>query len=102
MKKKFFLVLAILGLIVMGGCDEDNKKQGTLSAPQQVEVKLDGDRSIIVFDEVENAEYYSIYINDMSVTVKGGGSGTVTYDASKIMTTPQKYTIKVKAGGGEY
>ena len=102
MKKKFFLVLAILGLIVIGGCDEDNKKQGTLSAPQQVEVKLDGDRSIIVFDEVENAEYYSIYINDMSVTVKGGGSGTVTYDASKIMTTPQKYTIKVKAGGGEY
>lgn len=102
MKKKIFLVLILLSLVFVGGCDEGNKKEGTLSTPQQIEVKLDGDKSFIVFDEVENAEYYNIYINDMAVTVQGGKGGVISYDASKIITQPQTYNIRIKASGTNY
>ncbi|MBO5909885.1 MAG: hypothetical protein J6Q15_00090, partial [Clostridia bacterium] len=103
MKNKFLFVLALLSVLTITGCkDKDNSTGGTLSAPQQVTVQSDGDRSLIIFDEVKNAEYYNIYINDVCVTVKSNGTGTIQFDASKIITLPQKYTIKVKAGGEDY
>ncbi|MBO5910452.1 MAG: hypothetical protein J6Q15_02975, partial [Clostridia bacterium] len=102
MKKRFLFVFALLSALTITGCNEDNKKQGTLSAPQEIMVQSDGNRSLIIFDEVENADYYNIYINDMSITVKGNGSGTIQFDASKIITMPQTYTIKVKAGSDRY
>ena len=103
MKKKFLLTLAILSVLTFVGCnDNDTKKIGTLSAPQEVVVRLDGDRSLIIFDEVQNAEYYNIYINNMSVTVKGTGSGTIQYDASNIIKLPQEYNVKVKAFAKQY
>ena len=102
MKKNILLVLAMLSVLSMTGCKENNQKIGTLSAPQEIMVESDGDRSLIIFDEVSNADYYHIYINDVCVTIKGSGTGTIQFDASKIITLPQKYTIKVKAGGDRY
>ena len=102
MKKRFVFVFILLGLLTITGCTNSNKKLGTLSAPQEVMVQSDGNKSLIIFDEVENAQYYNIYINDMSITVKSSGSGTIQFDASKIITSPQKYTIKVKAGSDDY
>lgn len=102
MKKKFLLVLALLSALTITGCDDSDKKLGTLSAPQEVIVKPDGDRSLIIFDEVENAEYYNIYINDVAITVKSSGSGTIQFDASKIINLPKTYTVKVKACADKY
>ena len=102
MKKKILLVLAILSVLSVTWCNKNEQKSGTLSAPQQITIESDGDRSLIIFDEVSNADYYHIYINDMCVTVKSSGTGTIQFDASKIITLPQKYTIKVKAGGANY
>lgn len=102
MKKKVLLTLGLLSILMLGGCQDTEKKLGTLSAPQQVSVQSNDGKSLIIFDEVENAQYYNIYINDMSITVKGDGSGTVEFDASKIINLPQQYTIKVKAGSKKY
>lgn len=102
MKKKVLLTLGLLGLLMLGGCKEDNNKLGTLSAPQQITVQSNGGKSLIIFDEVANAEYYNVYINDMSITVKSSGSGTIEFDATKIISLPQSYTIKVKAGSSNY
>ncbi len=102
MKKRVLLTLGLLSVLMLGGCKETEKKLGTLSAPQQVSVQSNDGKSLIIFDEVENAQYYNIYINDMSITVKGDGSGTVEFDASKIINLPQQYTIKVKAGNKKY
>lgn len=98
MKKKFLFVLALLSILTVTGCKEKTKEEiTTLSAPQQISVQSNGEKSLIIFDEVKNADYYDIYINDVCVTVKSSGTGTIQFDASKIITLPQKYTIKVKA-----
>lgn len=102
MKKKFFLVVAILGILMVTGCADDDKMLGTLSSPTNIQAIQDNDRSLIIFDGVEDAEYYEIYINDVSITVKGAGQSKVQFDASKIITVPQKYTIRVKACASKY
>ncbi len=102
MKKRFLFVFALLGMLMFTGCTTKDKKSGTLSAPQEITVQSDGNKSLIIFDEVKGADYYNVYINDMSVTVKSNGSGTIQFDASKIIILPQKYTIKVKAGGSKH
>ena len=103
MKNKFLFVLAMLSVLTISGCKDKNDNTNTvLQAPQEVMVQSDGEKSLIIFDEVKNAEYYDIYINDVCVTVKSSGTGTIQFDASKIITLPQKYTIKVKAGGDKY
>ena len=83
MKKRVLLTLGLIGLLTLGGCSDTEKKLGTLSAPQQIIVQSNDGKSLIIFDEVANAQYYNIYINDMSITVKGDGSGTVEFDASR-------------------
>ena len=102
MKNKFLFVIAMLSVLTMTGCKDEQTKMETLSAPQEVVVQSDGERSLIIFDEVNNADYYDIYINDICITVKGNGSGTVQFDASKIITLPQKYVVKVKAVGDNH
>ena len=102
MKKRFLFVLALLSVLTITGCKDDENKKGTLSSPQEIIVQSDGDRSLIIFDEVKDAEYYNIYINDICITVKANGTGTIQFDASKIITLPQKYTIKVKAGSNNH
>ena len=102
MKKKFLFVFAMLCALTITGCKDDENKMGTLSAPQEVVIMPDNGRNLIIFDEVANAEYYHIYINDISVTVKATGTGTIQFDASKIMTLPQRYTVKVKASGDKW
>ena len=102
MKKRFLFVLALLSVLSLTGCKDDDKKITALSAPQQINIQSDGDKSLIIFDEVKGAEYYDIYINDVCVTVKASGTGSIQFDASKIITLPQKYTIKVKAGSDKY
>ena len=99
MKKRFLFVLAMLSVLTVTGCKESDSKTGTLSAPQQIMVQSDGERSLIIFDEVKNADYYDIYINGVCVTVKSNGTGIIQFDASKIITLPQKYTIKVTLRG---
>ncbi len=103
MKNKFLFVLALLSVLTITGCKDKKDTAGSvLQAPQEVTVQSNGEQSLIIFDEVKNAEYYDIYINDVCVTVKSNGTGTIQFDASKIITLPQKYTIKVKAGGDKY
>ncbi len=97
MKNKFLYVLAVLSVLTIGGCKEKEPAMESLSAPQQVIVQSNGEQSLIIFDEVDNASYYDIYINDVCVTVKATGTGTIRFDASKIIKLPQKYTVKVKA-----
>ncbi len=102
MKKRFLFVFILLSALMFIGCGDDNKMKGTLSAPQEITIRSDNGKSLIIFDEVKNAEYYNIYINDVARTVKSNGSGTVQFDASKIINLPQTYTIKVKAGADKY
>lgn len=97
MKKRYLFVMAALALLTITGCKENKSKTETLSAPQQIIVQSDGDKSLIIFNEVPNAKYYDICINDVCVTVRATGTGTVQFDASKIITLPQKYNIKIKA-----
>ena len=103
MKNKFLFVLALLSVLTVTGC-KNKKDTGNivLQTPQEVTVQSNGEQSLIIFDEVKNAQYYDIYINDVCVTVRANGTGTIQFDASKIITLPQKYTIKVKAGGDKY
>lgn len=94
--------MAILGILMLTGCGDDDKMLGTLSSPTNIQAVQDSERSLIIFDGVENAQYYEIYINDMSVTVRGIGQSKIQFDASKIITIPQKYTIRVKACAEQY
>ena len=84
------------------GCGEDDRKLGTLSVPTNIQAVQDSDRSLIIFDGVENAEYYDIYINDISVTIKAHNQNKIQFDASKIINSPQKYSIKIKARADKY
>lgn len=102
MKKRFLFVCAVLCALTITGCKEKENKTDTLSAPQQITVMQDNGKSLIIFDEVANAQYYNIYIDDVSVTVKATGTGQIQFDASKIISLPQKYTIKIKASGNNY
>lgn len=102
MKRKFFLVVAILSILTLAGCADDDRMIGTLSSPTNIQAIQEQDKSLIIFDGVENAEYYEIYINDVSVTIKGANQSRIQFDASKIITLPQKYNIKVKACAKQY
>jgi len=102
MKKRFLFVCAMLCALTVTGCKEKENKIDTLSAPQQIIVMRDNGKSLIIFDEVANAQYYNIYIDDVSITVKATGTGQIQFDASKIISSPQKYTIKIKASGNNY
>ena len=98
---KFKLALIILGLImpfIFVGCE--NKNQQSLSTPNLVAVS----NGVVIFEAVENANYYSIQLNELSINVSAKYNanteiidGKVHYDASKVFSFETSYTVKVKA-----
>ncbi|MBR6778539.1 MAG: transglutaminase domain-containing protein [Clostridia bacterium] len=100
--KTLLLILCLTIPFTFIGCE--NKSKNSLSAPTALNVQTDGKISFLM---VENAEYYTITINDFSINVfanSDASSGKVEridnyliYDASKILTLGKSYDIKVKA-----
>ena len=103
MKNKFLLACALLGVLTISGCkDKNDGVKTTLTTPHSIDVIIDKGKSFIVFDEVAGAEYYNIYINGNSVTVRANGSGKIQFDASKLIGEAKDYVIKVNASGKNY
>ena len=83
---------------VFFGCENENQK--SLSMPNFLAVE----EGKIIFNAVEDAEYYVISINDIEFTVDAKFSNSVqiidnkiNYDANKIFEVGESYTVKVKA-----
>lgn len=82
------------------GCENENTS--SLSTPKNLNVK----NGIISFNKVEDADYYSISINDKVFSVDAKYNSNVTivdnfinYNANKLFTYGNTYSIKVKARG---
>jgi len=104
MKVFKFLLLAVCCMFtfVLSGCENDNTT--SLSTPKNLEIK----NGIITFKQVEDAEFYSISVNDkvFSVDAKHNSNvtlvdGLVKYDANRLFAYGNTYSIKVKARGSE-
>ncbi len=102
MKKGFIVALGVLTALCFTGCGKKDKAKPALATPTNLSVQADGENTYIIFNEVANADYYTISINDMSVTIEDGEESTLKYNASNIITQPKNYTIKVKAEGDKY
>lgn len=99
-----FLLLAVCCIFpfVLSGCENDNTT--SLSTPKNLEIK----NGIISFKQVEDADFYSISVNDkvFSVDAKHNSNvtlvdGFVKYDANRLFAYGNTYSIKVKARGSE-
>ena len=99
-----FLLLAVCCIFpfVLSGCENDNTT--SLSTPKNLEIK----NGIISFKQVEDADFYSISVNDkvFSVDAKHNSNvtlvdGFVKYDANRLFAYGNIYSIKVKARGSE-
>lgn len=103
--KKFKIIILLLCLITpisFVACE--NKNKDTLSTPTILEVK----GSTIVFNPVKDAEYYTLSINDntLSIDVKHNSNvsiidNKINYDASKIFVVGESYSIKIKANSSK-
>lgn len=100
--KTSVVLLSCMFAIVLFGCE--NQNISSLSTPTNLEV----DNGIIMFDLVEDADYYAISINDKVFMVDAKYNSNVeivdsvvNYDANKILTYGKSYTIKVKARGND-
>jgi len=87
---------------VLSGCENEGKT--SLSIPKELTVN----NGIISFKQVDDAEYYSISVNDkvFSVDAKHNSNvtlidGFVKYDANRLFAYGNTYSIKVKARGSE-
>ena len=101
--KLFFLLICLCVPLAFAGCE--NVGSETLLAPANFKVETDG---IISFEMVDNAEYYTIMINDISLNVfpNADENNQVTrvdnilkYDASRIFVLGESYDVKVQAKG---
>ena len=99
-----FLLLAVCSIFpfVLSGCENNNTT--SLSTPKNLEIK----NGIISFKQVEDADFYSISVNDkvFSVVAKHNSNvtlvdGLVKYDANRLFAYGNTYSIKVKARGSE-
>ena len=99
--KKFKILVLLACLFVplaFAGC---GSKNDMLSTPKIIDIKGGN----IIFNAVKDADYYTISIDENEivinpkhseyVTIKGK---KITYDASKIFTVGNSYSIKIKAG----
>ncbi|MBQ8614954.1 MAG: hypothetical protein IJ415_00065 [Clostridia bacterium] len=100
--KTFILLLCLFVPLAITGCE--NKNKTTLSTPNIVEIK----GGTIIFDPVEDAEYYTISINDYTVTLNASQSSNVqiidnqiNFDASNIFVVGNSYSVKVKANASK-
>jgi len=99
--KNFKLILLAICFafpIILMGCENENIS--VLSTPNNLTVE----NGMISFDMVEDADYYSISINNMvfSVDAKHNSNvsiidGVIKYDANKIFNNNNSYIIKIKA-----
>lgn len=101
---KFFktsiVVLCCMFAIVLFGCE--NKNISSLSTPTNLTVE----NGIIMFNLVNDADYYAISINDKVFMVDAKYNSNVQiidsvvqYNANKILTYGKSYSIKIKARG---
>lgn len=99
MKNRFLVLLLIIGCFMsFSACKKEERKVG-LAVPTNLAIE----NQYIMFDEVENASYYSIYYDGNTFTIKPSYNGEIVYDASKIFTEAKTYQVKVKAiGTGKY
>lgn len=104
MKFRKLTILLICALLpfLFTGCE--NKNKNTLSTPTNISIN----NGVIIFDAVNNAEYYTICINDAEFTVDSRYSNDVSikdnqinYNANKILTLGESYSIKIKASASE-
>lgn len=99
--KKLFLLLCLFIPLSFAGC---NVGKGSLSTPKIVEIK----GGTIVFNTIKDADYYTISINGNEIIVNPKQSTyvdvegkTVKYDASKIFTVGDDYSVKIKANASK-
>lgn len=104
MKVFKILLLAVCCIFpfVLSGCENNNTT--SLSTPKNLEVK----NGIISFKQVEDADFYSISVNDKVFNVNAKHNSNVTlvdglvkYDANRLFAYGNTYSIKVKARGSE-
>ena len=100
--KTLLLAVCCMFSIVLMGCENVNTP--SLSTPQNLIVK----NGIISFKQVDDADFYSISINDKVFSVDAKYNSNVTivdnvvnYDANKLFAYGNTYSIKVKARGDE-
>ncbi len=98
----FVLLLCLFIPLSIAGCENSNKK--SLSKPVISEVE----GGIIVFNQVPNAEYYTILINNNELNVNISHNqyveiidNQINYDASKIFIVGKSYSIKVRANSSK-
>jgi len=98
----FLLAVCCMFPIVLSGCENTNIS--SLSTPENLIVK----NGIISFKQVQDADFYSISINDkvFSVNAKHNSNvnivdNIINYDANKLLTYGKTYSIKIKARGNE-
>jgi len=96
--KAFILLICLFIPLSLAGCQNTNKD--TLPTPLIVEVK----GGTIVFEQVADAEYYTISINNIEIHVDVKYNNNVEiidnlihYDASKIFVVGDSYSVKVRA-----
>ena len=96
--KTLFLLISLIIPFTFVGCENENKN--SLSAPTNLSVQTGN----IVFDQVKDAEYYTIAINNTEISLDAKHSNNVqiidnqiNYNASKIFVIGESYSIKVKA-----
>ncbi len=104
MKKFKILILALSMFIPFAFVGCENKNKETLSTPNIVEIK----GGTIVFDQVGNADYYTLSINDKTLTVDVRTNANVeivdnkiNFDASNIFVVGNSYSVKLKASGAD-
>ena len=100
--KILLLMVCCVFPFVLNGCA--NNDTTSLSTPKNLEVK----NGIITFKQVEDADYYSVSINDkvFNVDAKYNSNvslvdGFVNYDANRLFAYGSVYSIKVKARGND-
>lgn len=104
MKFKYLLLfLCLVFPLTLIGCE--NKTKDVLYAPNNLTVE---DNGHIIFERVQNEQYYTISINDFEFNVFPNYNENVLlftknktnylrYDASDIFTVGEDYTVKVKS-----
>ena len=103
--KKFrllFLSIILCLPLLFAGCS--NSKKDSLQTPSIVDVN----NGTIIFSQVENADYYTIFLNNIDIIVDHNYSNnvelidnTIHYNASDVMIDGIVYSIKVQANSNE-
>ncbi|MBQ9795699.1 MAG: hypothetical protein IJW36_01880 [Clostridia bacterium] len=96
--KNIILLLCLFVPFSFVGCENKNKE--TLSTPSIVSIN----GGTIVFEQVPNAEYYTISINDYTLILNVLQNknveiidGKINFDASNIFVVGESYAIKIQA-----